>query len=66
MNQLLTPQQVADEIGCSKKHVYELINDGALRAVDISRPEAQRSKTRIRADDLAIYINQHPRDVRAA
>ncbi len=52
----LTPQQAADRLGCSKVHIYRLINSGALPSCDISAPGSQRSKTRILLDDLNDYI----------
>lgn len=53
---LLTPQDAADYLGCSKPHIYRLITTGALRAVDISAPGSQKSKTRIRQEDLNEYL----------
>jgi excisionase family DNA binding protein len=47
--------------GCSEMHVYRLIAAGELRAVDIATPGARRSKTRVRSDDLADYINRNTR-----
>lgn len=47
--------------GCSKMHVYRLIAAGELRAVDIANPGAGRSKSRIRSDDLADYIERKTR-----
>ena len=38
-------------------HVYRLVSSGELRAVDISRKGARKSKTRIRSDDLDAYID---------
>lgn len=54
---VLTIQQVADRLGCSKPHVYRLINSGALPAVDIASPDSKRSKTRVRLDDLAAFLS---------
>ena len=51
----------AEHLGCSEMHVYRLIAAGQLRAVDISMPGAGRSKTRIRSDDLAQYIERQTR-----
>lgn len=51
--------------GCSKMHVYRLITNGELRAVDIANPGAGRSKTRIRSDDLADYIERKTRKASA-
>jgi hypothetical protein len=42
-------------------HVYRLIAAGELPAVDIATPGAGRSKTRIRSDDLADYIDRKTR-----
>jgi excisionase family DNA binding protein len=61
---LLTVPQAAEALGCSENHAYRLISDGVLRAVDISRPGARKSKTRVRADDLASYIDGHTRNVK--
>ena len=47
--------------GCSEMHVYRLIAAGELRAVDIATPGAGRSKTRVRSDDLAAYIDRKTR-----
>jgi excisionase family DNA binding protein len=51
--------------GCSKMHVYRLIAAGLLRAVDIAAPGSSRSKTRIRSDDLAAYIEAQTRTITA-
>jgi hypothetical protein len=63
---LLTPAVVGDRLGCSDVHVYRLIAAGLLRAVDIARPGARRSKTRVRSDDLANYIEAQTRITRPA
>lgn len=54
---LLTIQEVADLLGCSKPHVYRLIGLGVIATVNIATPGAKRPKTRIRPDDLKAYIN---------
>ena len=54
---LYTIPEAAERLRCSEMHVYRLIAAGALRAVDIAVPGARRSKTRIRDDDLAAYID---------
>jgi excisionase family DNA binding protein len=59
--QLLTPSEAGERISASEMHVYRLIAAGELRAVDISQPGAGRSKTRIRTDDLAEYIDAKTR-----
>jgi excisionase family DNA binding protein len=58
---VLTVPAAAGRLGCSETHVYRLIAAGVLRAVDIAIPGAGRSKTRVRADDLADYINRQTR-----
>jgi len=50
--------QAAEILGCSTRHVYRLIESGALRAVDISPPGSQRSRTRIRFTDLEAYLDE--------
>ncbi len=42
-------------------HIYRLVSTGELRAVDISRKGAGKSKTRIRSDDLDAYIDARTR-----
>lgn len=59
--QLLTVPGAAKFLGCSEMHVYRLVAAGQLRAVDISSEGAQRTKTRIRSDDLADYIDRKTR-----
>jgi len=51
----------AEVLHCSEMHVYRLIAAGELPAVDIANPGAGRSKTRIRSDDLAAYIDRKTR-----
>lgn len=58
---LRTVPGAAEFLGCSEMHVYRLIAAGELRAVDIASPGAGRTKTRIRSDDLAAYIDRKTR-----
>ena len=59
---LYTIPETAGLLGnVSKMHVYRLIAAGALRAVDIAVPGSRKSKTRIRGDDLAAFIEQRTR-----
>jgi excisionase family DNA binding protein len=58
---LHTVPGAAEFLGCSDMHVYRLIAAGQLRAVDISSAGARRTKTRIRSDDLAAYIERRTR-----
>jgi len=51
-------EAAAEILGCLEMHVYRLIAAGELTAVDIATPGAGRSKTRIRSDDLAAYIER--------
>ncbi len=63
---LLTPAEAGERLRCSENHVYRLIARGLLRAVDIAQPGARKSKTRIRLDDLAVYIDACTRSAKAA
>jgi len=58
---LLTVPGAAEFLGCSAMHIYRLVAAGELRAVDISSDGARRTKTRIRSDDLAEYIERQTR-----
>ena len=62
---LLTIDEAAERLGCSKMHVYRLINAGALRSVDISAPDSKRSKSRVRSDDLQSYIDEGSWDAKS-
>lgn len=62
---LLTIDETAERLGCSKPHVYRLIQAGALRSVDISAPDSRRSKSRVRLDDLQSYIDAGSWDAKA-
>ena len=59
--QLLSIPAAAERLGCSEMHIYRLVSSGELRAVDISRKGAGKSKTRIRSDDLDAYIESRTR-----
>ena len=59
--QLWSVPVAAELLGCSEMHVYRLVSTGELRAVDISRKGAGKSKTRIRSDDLDTYIGARTR-----
>ena len=59
--QLLPIPAAAERLGCSEMHIYRLVSTGELRAVDISRKGAGKSKTRIRSDDLDAYIDARTR-----
>jgi excisionase family DNA binding protein len=59
--QLLPIPAAAERLGCSEMHIYRLVSSGELRAVDISRKGAGKSKTLIRSDDLDAYIEARTR-----
>jgi excisionase family DNA binding protein len=59
--QLFSVPVAAARLECSEMHVYRLVSTGELRAVDISRKGAGKSKTRIRSDDLDAYIEARTR-----
>jgi excisionase family DNA binding protein len=63
---LLPIPAAAEFLGCSEMHVYRLVSTGELRAVDISRKGAGKSKTRIREDDLEAYIDARTRQAAPA
>ena len=48
----------------SEMHVYRLIAAGVLDVVDIAPPGSRRSKSRVRSDDLAKYIDSRTRSAR--
>lgn len=58
---LYTPAEAADRIRASESHVYRLIAEGKLRAVDIAQPGSRKPKTRVRSDDLDAYIEASTR-----
>jgi excisionase family DNA binding protein len=58
---LYTPAEAGDRIRASESHVYRLIAEGALRAVDIAQPGSRKPKTRVRSDDLDQYIEESTR-----
>ncbi len=63
---LFTPKEAGERLRCSENHVYRLIARGLLQAVDIAQPESRKSKTRIRSDDLAAFIDMCTRTTRTA
>jgi excisionase family DNA binding protein len=58
---LLTPSEAAERIRASESHIYRLIADGKLRAVNIAQPGSRKPKTRVRSDDLDTYIEASTR-----
>jgi excisionase family DNA binding protein len=61
--ELLPVVAAAARLGCSDMHVYRLIADGELSAVDIAQRGARRSKTRVRSDDIEAYIDRKTRSM---
>ena len=55
-SELLTIDEAAERLRCSKSHIYRLISSGSLGHVDISIPGSGKPKTRIRLRDLASFI----------
>lgn len=58
MTQFLTIPETADRLRCGRTHVYDLIARGELEVIDISRPGARRSKTRIPETSLEAYAQR--------
>ena len=54
---LLTMNDVADLLGCSKPHVYRLIAAESIPVVDIAAKDSKRTKRRVRLEDLIQYID---------
>lgn len=54
--QLLTPREAADQLRLSVTAVYALCDSGALPCYRIG---AKRGRRRIKASDLAAYLDQH-------
>jgi excisionase family DNA binding protein len=58
---LYTPAEAGERVRASESHIYRLIAEGALRAVDIAQPGSRKPKTRVRSDDLDTYIEKSTR-----
>jgi excisionase family DNA binding protein len=58
---LYTVPQAAEQLQVGDNTVYRLIASGALSAVDVRPAGSTRSKTRIRDDDLARFIDARTR-----
>jgi excisionase family DNA binding protein len=59
--ELHTIPGAATMLKCSEMTIYRAIASGELRAVDIAAATSTRSKTRIRSDDLADFIERRTR-----
>lgn len=66
MTSFLTIPQTAERLGCGRTHVYDLIAHGDLAVIDISRPGAKRSKTRVPETSLDEYARRRIRRADAA
>ena len=55
MTSFLTIPQTAERLGCGRTHVYDLIACGELAVIDISRPGAKRSETRVPESSIEEY-----------
>jgi excisionase family DNA binding protein len=54
--QLLTMQDAAEQLDCSRSYIYRLIASGQLRSVDIKVKGNKRSKTRVYASEVEAFI----------
>jgi predicted DNA-binding transcriptional regulator AlpA len=55
---LLNMADVSQRLGCSKMHVYRLVQAGALVPVNISVPGTKRSRLRFTETSLSDYIRR--------
>jgi excisionase family DNA binding protein len=62
--QLYTIPETAERLRVADNTVYRLIASGSLKAVDLAPAGSTRSKTRIRDDDLARFIDARTRSAR--
>lgn len=60
MTQLLSIASAAEQLDCSRGHIYGLIAAGKLRAVEV-KAKGSKSKTRVRAEDLEAFIEANTR-----
>jgi excisionase family DNA binding protein len=56
--QLLTIPQTAAVLRCSDNHVYNLIADGDLSAVDIARRGSRKPKTRVPQEVALAFLER--------
>lgn len=54
--QLMTCQEVADELRVSRRTIYRLVAAGHLKAIDISMGTSHGRDLRIHSDDLSDYL----------
>lgn len=55
-DRLLTVVDVATRMACSRAHVYRLVREGELLAVDISSSSSGTTKIRIRESDVERFV----------
>lgn len=55
---LLSVAKVAEILDCDRDHVYNLLADGELSAVDIARSRSTRPLTKVRSDEVYAYIDR--------
>lgn len=58
--QLLSITKAAEQLDCSRGHVYGLIAEGKFRAVE-TKAKGTRSKTRVYAADVEAFIAANTR-----
>lgn len=64
---LLTLEEAADRIGCSRTHIYDLIAAGKLRRFHISaKTGARKPKTRVADVDVDAFIQAAEAPIPAA
>lgn len=51
--------EVGSYLGCSRPHVYRLIETQALNAIDIAPPGSKRTKLRVLRSELDAFIASH-------
>lgn len=55
---LYTFPEVAEWLGSSRQHVYDLVNSGELPYVNVATRRAGRTKKRIREDALEAFMDR--------
>ena len=62
---LLSVTAAAEQLDCSRGHIYGLIAAGHLKAVEI-KAKGTRSKTRVLSSEIEAFIEAHTRSTRSA
>ena len=55
---LLNVSEVADILGCSLSHTYELINSKAIPSVNVASPNAKARRLKVSIQDLEQFIKE--------